>query len=60
MNVKSTDKVTYYTEYKGHDNKRHYAVNRYDRVSGMVDYVTDHLFHNTTTTTTTTINKKGN
>lgn len=57
MNVKSTDKVTYYTEYNGHDNKRHYAVNRYDRVSGMVDYVTDYIFHNTNTTT---INKKGN
>ena len=58
MNAKSTNKVTYYTEYKGHDNKQHYAVNRYDRISGMVDYVTDHIFHNTTTTTT--INKKGN
>ena len=37
------DVVLFYTEYQ-RDGHQHYSVNRYNRVTGIVEYPSDHIF----------------
>lgn len=36
--------VIFYSEYKDSSGKRHYTVNYYNAISGMVTYLSDHRF----------------